>query len=171
MSKSQGKNWVSVAVYAKRRGVSPKAIHKLIERGIIKKLKMKIEIGQADAAIKNNTDPLKAKKILSQITGDEEVEAGEEVEGDLTYIQARTELAREKAIMAKLERLELEGELVRVSAVERDAHALGITLKNAFLDLPDRIASVLAAESDEKKIYKILDTEIRGVLERLNAKK
>jgi hypothetical protein len=73
--------------------------------------------------------------------------------------------------MAELERRELEGELIRVSAVEKDAQALAVILKNALLDIADRIASIVASETDEKKVYKIIDTEIRSCLDRVSSKK
>lgn len=59
------------------------------------------------------------------------------------------------------------GEVVPVAQVERDGFKAGRVVRDAFLNIADRIAADLAAETDRARVHDILTREIRGVLQRL----
>jgi hypothetical protein len=71
---------------------------------------------------------------------------------------------------AKLRRLEFEtrqGKLIEADAVRKTVVDAVRTLRDGILGLPDRLATVLAAESDAKKVHVTLNTEIARQLEGL----
>lgn len=83
------------------------------------------------------------------------------------YQDARTAQAIADAEDAQLRVLERRGVLVHVD-VHRARVAQHLSaLKDAFLQMPARLAAVLAAESDEAKCHSIVQDEIFSVLARL----
>ncbi len=83
----------------------------------------------------------------------------------------RLDLDQERAMLAAADRALKEqtlrarsGELVSASWVRTSARALCGTVRERFEVLPDRLSAILAAESDERKIYDLMAREIRFVL-------
>lgn len=77
---------------------------------------------------------------------------------------------RERHFKAELARLEFEeriGKLVSVEKVEAEAFRTGRQVRDAMLNIPDRVAGILAAETDQRNIHVILTKEIRQTLEAL----
>jgi hypothetical protein len=71
---------------------------------------------------------------------------------------------------AKLRRLEFEtkqGRLIEADAVRKTIADAVRTMRDGILGLPDRLATVLAAESDPKKVHVSLKTELSRELEGL----
>jgi hypothetical protein len=59
---------------------------------------------------------------------------------------------------------EQAGELVRVDEVRAEASRLALLVRDSLLNLPDRLAPVVAAESDPAAVHRLLDSELRRVL-------
>jgi phage terminase Nu1 subunit (DNA packaging protein) len=79
--------------------------------------------------------------------------------------------ARKETALAGLRELQLKertGELVRKEAVEKVAFATGRRLRDGFLNLPNRLAGILAAERDQHMIHTLLTKEIEQILEALS---
>ena len=77
---------------------------------------------------------------------------------------------RKETALADLREMEVRrkrGDLVEKVKVEAEAFRCGRTVRDALLALPDRLAGVLASESDQKKVHAILTKEIRQALEAL----
>jgi phage terminase Nu1 subunit (DNA packaging protein) len=87
--------------------------------------------------------------------------------GGTTYNKARARREAAAASMAELKLAERMGELVEVAKVEKGAHAVGGIIREAMLGLPDRIAGLVASETDPAKVHAILSDEIRRALEEL----
>ena len=87
---------------------------------------------------------------------------------DALFRQAQ---AQERAYAAKIEELkykEMAGQLIRIDAV-RAAWAKRITsARDALLQIPHRLAPVLAAESDMERVAQMLEDELRQVLDELS---
>ena len=84
-----------------------------------------------------------------------------------SFAQARTV---EMVFRAKLRKLEYEvrqAKLIEADAVRKSMADAGRTVRDGILGLPDRLATVLAAESDAKKIHLTLKTELSRELEAL----
>lgn len=79
--------------------------------------------------------------------------------------QARKELFRAK--LAELEFLQKVGEVIDKHKVEAEWFRLSRLVRDGMLNIPDRLAGVLAAETDQRKIHELLLREIRQALEAL----
>lgn len=79
--------------------------------------------------------------------------------------QARRELYRAK--MAQLEYEEKCGQLIRADEVEQAAFRMSRQVRDAILSIPARLAGILAAESEQRRIHELLEQELRQALEAL----
>ena len=68
---------------------------------------------------------------------------------------------------AELELAKDQGELVNAEEVRREAYTLARTMRDAFQNLPDRLADELAAETDAGAIHHRLETELKSILRQL----
>ena len=78
--------------------------------------------------------------------------------------------AKKEEFRAKLVELEYEervGTLVRKEDVEKESFRIGRLVRDAVLNVPSRLAGILAAESDQRKVHDLLETELRQALEAL----
>lgn len=83
---------------------------------------------------------------------------------DEDFQMARTRREIAEANLAEMREAELEGKLIRVEAI-RAAWAKRISAtRDALLQLPHRMAPVLAAETDMERVSHILDAELRQAL-------
>lgn len=77
----------------------------------------------------------------------------------------RIRLTKAKAGIAELSHQELLGDLVRRSAIRAQDAALGNILRSNLETIPDRVSAILAAESDQDEVHRILLKENRDSLE------
>lgn len=159
---------LSLSAYARRRGVAVNAVHKAIVEGrLSKSVKRKgqgyqIDVELADQEWAANTDtgsgyPAHAKNApsASQPSDDEPI----------TYAEARAQHERFKARLAQLELEEREGKLVEAEVVKQQAFRVARMVRDSLLNLPDRVAGELAAETNQFKVHQRLTLEIRRALE------
>lgn len=81
------------------------------------------------------------------------------------------EQTRERHFRARLAELEFNervGQLVYRGTVEAEWFRVGRIVRDALLNIPSRIAGILAAESDQRKVHDLLEREIRQALEVLS---
>lgn len=84
---------------------------------------------------------------------------------DFQAARTRREIA--EATMAEMRKAELEGKLIRVDAI-RSAWASRISsLRDSLMQLPNRLAPVLAAEVSIERVSDMLDEAIRQALEEI----
>ena len=77
---------------------------------------------------------------------------------------------RREHYQAELAKLEVDlkrGELVSADSVKKTAFDLAKTVREALINIPDRVANQLAAESDPQTIHIALSQEVHAALERL----
>ena len=102
-----------------------------------------------------------------------EVQAWREKTRRVTACVDRTlagEQLRKETALADLREMEVHrkrGELVEKVKVESEAFRVGRLIRDALMGLPDRLAGVLASESDQHKTHALLTKEIRQILEAL----
>ena len=82
-------------------------------------------------------------------------------------IQARKEFY--KAELARLEFEQVSGKLVEKEKVEAEAFRLARLVRDSVLNVPARIAGIIAAETDQRKVHDLLEKELRQALEPLEA--
>lgn len=75
---------------------------------------------------------------------------------------------RKEHFRAELARLDFEeriGKLVDKTLTEAEAFRIGRLVRDAVLNVPSRLAGILAAESDQRKVHELLEKELRQALE------
>lgn len=182
--------------YAARAGVSQPRISKLVAKGIIPKSAQRRVDGRwliipelADAALLANLDPSRARKALGGPAAGSAGKARETEEPPrpvsrrpepvsdtttetdkppLTFEEARTLRETIRAELDGLKLAEVRGELVRRDEVERAAFESARALRDTILAVPDRVAAIVAAESDEHRVHEIIRAELMAALSGLS---
>jgi hypothetical protein len=155
--------------YAKHRGVSKPYITKLAKNGVLVLRGGKVDVRASDTVLDDkpvdDVDPPPAQ--ASQAGPPPRPVAEPLGQAGASFGQART---IEMVFRAKLRRLEFEtkqGRLIEAEAVRKTIADAVRSLRDGILGLPDRLATVLAAESDSKKVHVTLKTELGRELEAL----
>lgn len=152
---------VSIRKYAEHRGVSHTAVQKAVKQGRIATTNGQIDVEQADREWRRNTNPL--AKVTEPAGNTEAPSAG------VTYAQSRAVRESYLARLAKIEFEERSGKLVSRDEVAIAAFTKARTLRDNLLNIPDRVAAVLAAEVDPVRTHHILTDEIRRALNELSS--
>lgn len=84
------------------------------------------------------------------------------------YSKARAAKETMAAKMAQVKYEKLTGSLIEVDEVRKAAKNIGLAIKGSLTALPNKLAPILAAETDVQKVRKYLDEEIRMALENLS---
>lgn len=85
-----------------------------------------------------------------------------------SYAQSRAVRELYAAKLLKLEHEERIGKLVPADQVKVDAFKTARTVRDGLLNIPDRVAHILAAETDPARVHHLLSNELRTVLSRLS---
>jgi hypothetical protein len=156
---------VSIRPYAKHRGVSHTAVQKAIKQGRIRlSPDGKIDQEAADREWSRNSSPVNAPAKPTARAAPVSDRPG----GGPTYAQSRAVRELYLARLAKIEFEERSGKLLSRDEVTTAAFTRARTMRDNLLNIPDRIAPMLAAESDPAVVHQILSDEIRQVLNDLS---
>ena len=169
---------VSQAEFARQNGWSRQYVAKLVQQGRIKVIKGKLDPVAAKRAIEELAEPStvlressseksessRTTPVVSTNSPAPFPQQGKAVD----YATARTMREAYRAKMAKLDYEEREGKLVDAAKVRDDAFQTGRMVRDGVLAIPDRMADVLAAESDPAKVRQLLLDELETVLEKLS---
>jgi len=155
--------------YAKHRGVSKPYITKLAKNGVLVLRGGKVDVRASDTVLDDKpVDEVDPPPAQASPAGPAPRPAAESLgQAGASFGQART---IEMVFRAKLRRLEFEtkqGRLIEAKAVRKTIAEAVRSLRDGILGLPDRLATVLAAESDSKKIHVTLKTELSRELDAL----
>lgn len=147
--------------YAKSRGITVRqADYQLKKCGVVTSAYFDFE--EADRLRKAWTI---AKDGATDGTG---AEAGDRSKiGPLAEAQARER--HFKAGLAELAYKERMGQLVEKQKVEEATFRKGRLVRDGLLNIPSRLAGILAAETDQRRVHDLLEVEIRQVLEALTS--
>ena len=152
---------ISQAEYARRRGVSRQYVGRLIKSGKLSLVDGKIDFDLAEQQLDNVVDSTRSN---SGLPGRAELEG----HGSTPLMEAKRLHEEYKARLAKLRYEEARGILIEKSEVEREAYAVGRTVRDAMLAIPSRLRDMLAAEDDPKKVHRLIEREIELALEDLS---
>lgn len=150
---------VSIRQYAKRRGVSHTAVEKAVKQGRVKLTDGKIDVEAADRDWSRNSSPVNAPKPQGRA-----VPAADGSASGPTYSQSRAVRELYLARLAKIEFEERTSKLVSRDEVTVAAFMTARTVRDNLLNIPDRLAAMLAAESDASRVHETLSEEIRKAL-------
>jgi hypothetical protein len=157
---------LSLRAYAKHRGVSHAAVQKAIRSGrITANADGLIDSDQADAEWNAKTRPRQQRARSVPPATREPAEAP--VAGGLDYFRARAIRENYLARLAKIEFEEKTAKLISRDEVQVAAFTKARTVRDNLLNIPDRLAAMLAAEGDADKVHQILTGEIRKALDEL----
>lgn len=161
---------LSAKAYAKHRGVTTGTVLAAINDGRLEGAwnrrgpGYQINVELADRAWARNTDsgsgfPAHAKNLADEPETDDDE--------PISYAQARAQHERFKARLAQLELEEREKKLVQADEVKREAFRVARQVRDSMLNIADRVAAELAAETNQFRVHQRLTHEIRRALEDL----
>ena len=157
-------NRLSVSAYARHRGVSHVAVLKAIKSGRIERESDgTIDVMKADAAWRSNTSAAQQREPVHE--AEKTSEAAPQPVGGPSYAQSRAVREAYNARLAKLDYEERTGALVRIDTVKVAWFKILRVLRDRAMNLPDRLASVLASETDQKIVRSLLEEELRTILD------
>lgn len=90
--------------------------------------------------------------------------APQQLHGDPGYLRSRAAQAEADARIAQMKAAELEGSLVRIDQVRAQLASQLAPVREGLLQIPARLASVLAAQTDAGRVQTLLEAEIHQVL-------
>jgi len=180
---------MTIREYAAHRGVALYSVQFALKRGRISQLPNgKIDSEQADDDWERNTNHahvtrgLRAEQRRSQRSATStspnnpgsnsasdspptpaEGQGADAPTGSLDYAKARAYKEFYSARLAKIDYEERTGKLVDANQVKVTTFELFRGLRNQVVNLPDRLSSQLAAESDALEVHRILSDAIREV--------
>jgi len=149
---------MSQAAWAKKHGFSRQYANELIRKGIVRLVNGQIDAIEADAAVEAIREPARATRRSD--------EDGGSLSTLLLKSRIKTEVERGKLleIRARAE----SGKLIAADEVKIAAFRRARIVRDGMLNLPDRVAALLAAETDVAKVHAILTKEIRLILEEIS---
>lgn len=176
---------MSYRAFARRLGVSDKAIRKAVAAG-----RLAGAVGQTSDGHPCISDPDLAEQLWTSTTrtgvGGARTAGGESARsagsagpdakpaarrapaaprassGNLVaLVDAQRDATSERARKLRLDNDAREGRLVLVDRVRREAFDSSRTIRDALLNIPDRLAGELAAETDPAVVWRKLDAAIR----------
>lgn len=83
---------------------------------------------------------------------------------DGSFHDARADRERAEAALRQLELAKQLGQVVLADDVTRAAHTAARAARDALLSIPDRVAGLVAAETDVARVHAILTNELRQAL-------
>lgn len=149
--------FITQAEYARNKGLSKQYISKLVKQGKLQLVDGRIDEESAD-------------EILCLSDRGIKIDDDSENTQDLhkRYLKARLKFEENRARILELEREEKEQSLIPVEEVKKTLFTKGRVVRDALLNVPDRVSAELASISDERQIHKILMREITACLEELS---
>ena len=114
----------------------------------------------ADMAIAAIRQPMKTSKSATD---------GMDALSNLSTVLLKTRIKSEieKVKYLETKNKEAEKSLVSADGVRIAAFNKGRMVRDAFLNIPDRVASILTKETDTNRIHEILTKEIRQIIEEI----
>lgn len=151
---------LSQRAYARHRGVALSAVQKAIETGRIStQPDGRIDSDRADVEWEQNTTQ-HAPPISKRGHDEDDVS----IFGASQYTKARAVREYYQAQLAKIEYGERVATLVPKDQVQVAAFNKFRQFRDHMLNIPDRVAAIVAAETETSKCYEVLATEVRRAL-------
>jgi hypothetical protein len=169
---------VSIREYARMRGCSHEAVRKAIDSRRLANCLVQSEQGKRkltliDSDLADSEWPKGTQEVMATqfAGGGAPAKATDRISSDdklsQTYAQSRAVRESYQARLAKLDFEQRSGRLVDADDVKKQAFKAARTVRDSMLNIPDRVAAEIAAETDTFKIHKRLTEEIRKALEGL----
>jgi phage terminase Nu1 subunit (DNA packaging protein) len=155
---------VNSAEFAESQGFSRPYVTKLVQQGVIvRDANGQIDEDAAVAALAARREPAKPLRRGRPATDLAMSGQGSEALSTL-MLKSRIKTEVERGKLAELDRKQREGELVERRDVEEAAFSNARNVRDALMNIPARVSSLYATETDPQKIHQSLEDEIRKVL-------
>jgi hypothetical protein len=154
-------NLTTIAAWGASEGISRQAAHLAVKRCGIPLQDGRLDPAVASALYRQRTRPRARTRDTGPPPAADLAPAGAD---RVSYQEAKRRQAVADAIMAEREQQLQAGELTRVAEVKADHSRLLVSLRDAFMNIPPRLAAVLAAETDARVIATALEVEIAAAL-------
>ena len=156
---------VTQSDYARMRGVAKSAVAKAVKENRISLIDGKIDPAVADIQWAKNT---RARADAGQATTTQPATvpppASDAPKQDTGYTLDRARREKYEADMAEIKLQEQQGELVRAVEVRAEISKRIGQVRANLLQIPARLAPLLANETDQAKCHAMLDAELRNIL-------
>lgn len=175
-------NLLTQAAYARHRGCSKVAVGKAVAAGRISLVNGLIDPTVADIQWQANSRARASSSQPEQLplgavsdvqapaqTGRLDGDAQGPAPRDADYMISRTRRETAEAELAELKLAEQHGSLIRVNAVKQALANAFTSTRDSLLQIPSRLAAVLAAETDAAKVHELLQLELYRALEGMSA--
>lgn len=149
---------ITKSEFARRHGFSKQYVTELIRTGVLQEENGKLEEDDADYA-------LSLKRAMGR---ERHAKNARKSELQELYIKAKLKNEIEKGRILKLEAAEKAQSLIPADQVRETLFRKGRVIRDAFLNLPDRVSSIVATMQDAREIHILLSKEIRTILEDLS---
>ena len=169
--------WVAVREVARRRGVSAPAVMKAVATGRIPQSAVRrgesgrlvaIELEQAMACWDARTDPAKGGTIIDLVAPAVPTSGAVAPADQHSYHAERAKNERFRALQSELDYLESLGQVVPADTDASVRFRRYRAMRDQLMNIPDRLAPVLAAEHDPARVHAAMAAEIRRVLNELS---
>jgi phage terminase Nu1 subunit (DNA packaging protein) len=159
---------VSQAEFARLLGVSRPRITQLKKEG-------KLVLSGGFVNYERSLKKLEAERDVSKVQPVPTTEPDEDKESrneelNVAAIEFQAARAEKEGYKAKLSQAEYEktiGSLVHREGVMRASFQIGRNLRNTLMALPSRLAPALTIETDQKRVYAMLEKEISAAVEQI----
>ena len=153
----------TLAAFARLRGVTPQAVTKWNNKGLVVRTPDgRIDVQASHAAIDG------VRRVAADSPQRPTASAVPPVPREPDpYQEARARREKAQADLAEMELAVRQNGLVDRGAADRERFATGRQTRDRLMALPMALAHLLAAESDPQRVRQILSAEIRRVLEDL----
>ena len=156
--------------YATHRGCDLRAVSQALEANRIHaEASGLIESTQADKDWDRNTDVMRSRILPRESSTSARGVQGERQPITIAYLEQRTEQAK---VMVEAKRLDIEirkrtlEPAADLETAERRVYGRIRALRDACLEIPDRLSSVLAAEKDPHVVRERIQRELISIFDR-----
>lgn len=157
---------ITQAEWARREGFSRQYANQLVQEGIIPLEDGKINPDTASLILEAIKDPSQPERRANGKPSQKSQNKNADLPKLLLQTRIKNEIERGKILEARAKAE--TGELVNAEQVKKAAFNKGRVVRDGLLNIPDRVASIVASLDDEKEVHSILSKEIRLVLEELS---
>lgn len=158
--------------YAARKGVAGRTIGKYVQKGVIPLYDNKIWPEEADKRLELFlVEPLGSGRIEKHTITNEGTSQRKTKENNISYTEARTVEKKLKIELLELDVQLKKGKMVLTEDVENAAFSTAREIRDRMLNIPDRVAAIIAAETDETRVRDIIIEQIENELQSISDSK
>lgn len=155
---------MNISEYARHRACTPEAVRYAIKKGKLAGSLVFTKEGGVPKIDYLAADSEWIQEVRVAKT-DRHVDYGEVERQSATIAESRQRKEAADAELAEIKLSKEKGKLVDAEEVKTAAFKAARVVRDALLNIPDRVAAEIASESDQLKVHALLTQEIRRVLE------